>query len=276
MNQSNTEKFVYTAHRFLLSLIFLVAGSGHIMNTDKIVMRMSKLSVVPYLEMIAPLSVHAVLSGIVLILGGLGLLLGFKTRLSSILLILVLIPITLSVQLEGKESIGPLFKNIGLLGGLLYFSYFGAKGWSLDNRISRVSGLFVVLLFTSVMLPLRVEANPVVVVDKIVVLVKKEQHLKVTIKTLVEGKSAVDGLKINRSTIIVCGKEAALVLKKDTSLKEEMKLVQENGIDLVACGISLKQAKVDAKELLPFIRVVPNGLREIIKLKALGYMGIDL
>lgn len=275
MNQSSTENLFYTAHRFLLSLIFLVAGSGHIMNTDKIVLRMSKLSVVPYLEMIAPLSVHAVLSGIVLILGGLGLLLGFKTRLSSILLILVLIPITLSVQLEGKESIGPLFKNIGLLGGLLYFSYFGAKGWSLDNRLSRLSGILVVLLFTSVMLPLRVEASPVVV-DKLVVLVKKEQHLKVTIKTLVEGKSAVDGLKINRSTIIVCGKEAALVLKKDTSLKEEMKLVQENGIDLVACGISLKQAKVDAKELLPFIRVVPNGLREIIKLKALGYMGIDL
>jgi len=275
MTKSETENLIYTAHRVLLSLIFLVAGAGHIMTTDKIVARMSKLPLAPYLELLAPLTFHAVFSGMVLILGGLGLFLGFKTRMSSVLLILVLIPITLTVQLQGGDSIGPLFKNVGLLGGLLYFSYFGAKGWSIDKRIGKSLALVVVLLLSLVVLPKNAEADSVVV-DKLVVLVKNEQHLKVAIKTLVEGKNAVDGLKIKVSTIIVCGKEASPALKKNTTLKNEMKLVQDNGIDLVACEISLKQAHVDNKDLLPFIRVVPNGLRELIQLKAKGYMGIDL
>jgi putative oxidoreductase len=134
MERTKIEKVVSTTHRVLLSLIFLVAGLGHMFNTDKIVMKMARLPAAPLLEMLAPLSLHAIASGIILVLGGLGLLLGFKTKISSLILILVLIPITITVQLEGGETIGPLFKNIGLLGGLIYFSYFGAWGWSIDKQ----------------------------------------------------------------------------------------------------------------------------------------------
>ena len=270
MKNKRVKVFVVTIHRVLLSLIFLVAGFGHLLNTEKIVVRMSKLPLASLLEMIAPLHLHAVGSGIVMLIGGLGLILGLKTRISSILLIMMLIPITITVQLQGGDALGPLFKNIAILGGLIYFAYFGAKGWSMDNCKAKFFSFlaFLVLGYTS---PVQAET-----VDKLVVLVKKEQHLKVTIKTMLEGKKDVDDLKIKQGTIIVCGKEASPLLLKESSLTQELTLAKGNGIDLVACEISLKQANIEPKALIPFIRIVPNGLRELIRLKAQGYMGIDL
>jgi len=35
---------------------------------------------------------------------------------------LVLIPITLTIQVGQVQTMGPLFKNIGLAGGLLFFA----------------------------------------------------------------------------------------------------------------------------------------------------------
>ena len=51
------------------------------------------------------------------------------------MLIAVLIPITGSVHLApGPEHVGPLFKNIALLGGLVHFAIRGPGSWSLDQR----------------------------------------------------------------------------------------------------------------------------------------------
>jgi putative oxidoreductase len=54
-------------------------------------------------------------------IAGLGLLTGFKTRWSAIILAAVLIPITLTIQVGQITTLGPLFKNIAILGGLIFF-----------------------------------------------------------------------------------------------------------------------------------------------------------
>jgi putative oxidoreductase len=63
-----------------------------------------------------------ILSGIVMLIAGISLLIGFKTQLVSIVLIAVLIPITLTIQVGQISTLGPLFKNVAILGGLLFFS----------------------------------------------------------------------------------------------------------------------------------------------------------
>ncbi|MGB7841312.1 MAG: DoxX family membrane protein, partial [Salinimicrobium sp.] len=60
-------------------------------------------------------------SGIVMFIAGLGLFTGFKTRWASIILAAVLIPITLTIQVGQVTTLGPLFKNIAILGGLTFF-----------------------------------------------------------------------------------------------------------------------------------------------------------
>jgi len=63
-----------------------------------------------------------ILSGVVMLIAGIALLIGFKTRIAAIVLIAILIPITLTVQVGQVETLGPLFKNVALLGALLFFS----------------------------------------------------------------------------------------------------------------------------------------------------------
>jgi len=59
-----------------------------------------------------------------LVIGGVGLFAGVST-----LLIAVLLPIT---YVGSAESVGPIFKNVALLGALGHFWAHGAGGFSVD------------------------------------------------------------------------------------------------------------------------------------------------
>src|SRR5690625_7025122 len=63
-----------------------------------------------------------ILSGIAMLIAGISFLIGYKTRSSAIVLIAILIPITLTIQVGQMSSMGPLFKNIAIFGGLLFFA----------------------------------------------------------------------------------------------------------------------------------------------------------
>lgn len=56
-----------------------------------------------------------------MLIGGLAFLVGYKTKWAAMVLIAVLIPITLTIQVGQMNTIGPLFKNIAIMGGLLFF-----------------------------------------------------------------------------------------------------------------------------------------------------------
>lgn len=76
-----------------------------------------------------------VLSGVFMIIGGLALLIGFQTRLAAIGLILILLPITFTVQVGQWATSGPLFKNIAILGGLAFFAMNGSLCYCMDNIV---------------------------------------------------------------------------------------------------------------------------------------------
>lgn len=120
--------------RGMLSLIFLVAGTGHLLNTEHIVQRLLNATYGFLATTVAPARPLVLLAGAALLLGGLGLLLGYRTRWAAVLLILVVIPITITIQI-GRPTLGPLFKNVAIIGGLLFFATHGAGPYSLDERL---------------------------------------------------------------------------------------------------------------------------------------------
>lgn len=73
---------------------------------------------------------------IVLLVGGLSVLLGYKSRLGALLLIGFLIPATLIFHFDFPAQEVQFFKNIGLIGGLLMVAAFGAGSVSLDERLT--------------------------------------------------------------------------------------------------------------------------------------------
>lgn len=107
--------------RIFISGIFLVAGFNHIINTNKVIAHLERANFKGFAYFFGEPKTLIVLSGILMLSAGLAFLIGIYTRYSAIILALVLLPITLAVQVGQIETLGPLFKNIAIMGGLLFF-----------------------------------------------------------------------------------------------------------------------------------------------------------
>lgn len=125
-----------TLFRVLSSGIFLTAGVKHLVSPDAIGRRLEAAPFGHLATALAPSHLLVILAGVALLAGGAALLVGWRTRAAAALLILVLIPITVTVQV-GAEELGPLFKNVAILGGLIHFAVAGASGVSVDGALAQ-------------------------------------------------------------------------------------------------------------------------------------------
>jgi putative oxidoreductase len=133
--------------RVLFSLIFLGAGLMHLVRPQELATRLLDAPMSWLATAVAPASLLILLSGVILVPASLGLLLGFCTRPAAVLLLIVLVPITITVDVGNPKNMGPLFKNIALFGGLIHFAVRDAGAYALDNlrrrdrmRFLRTSG----------------------------------------------------------------------------------------------------------------------------------------
>ncbi len=130
------QRYSLLVFRILLSLIFITAGTKHILQPDAIIGRLSTVEYGQLLASFLPLELLVIPSGIAMVLAGMALIIGYQTRKAAFVLILILIPITITVQAQGMHTMGPFFKNIGLLGGLIYFSAHGSCKYSFDQKFN--------------------------------------------------------------------------------------------------------------------------------------------
>ncbi len=107
--------------RVMVSLIFIVASLNHLINTDKAVARIENAKFGALGHLLGPPEIAVMASGVVMLLAGIALAVGFRAKWAAILLIVMLIPITLTIQVGQMATVGPLFKNVAILGGLLFF-----------------------------------------------------------------------------------------------------------------------------------------------------------
>jgi putative oxidoreductase len=122
--------------RFLFALIFLMAGANHF---NKQTIGYAASQGVPLAAIAVPLS------GVLAILGGLSILLGYRAKLGAWLIVLFLIPVTLMMHkfwtvsdpMMAQIQMVMFMKNVSMLGGALLVSHFGSGSFSLDARRSR-------------------------------------------------------------------------------------------------------------------------------------------
>lgn len=119
--------------RVATSLIFIVGGIGHFGAHDHMLERMAESPWRDVVNTIGDPSWLLWLSGVVFIIFGITLALGFLTRISALLILATLIPVTIAVHVA-PGHMGPFLKNIAIMGALLYFWSRGPGAYALDNR----------------------------------------------------------------------------------------------------------------------------------------------
>lgn len=130
MNNVVVSRNSITVLRIMLSGIFLVAGINHVAVPQGVAKRLTASFMYEFFSAFIDPKVLVIAVGIGLLTGGLLLLTNRYTRYAAMLLLALLVPITVSVQLQGLETIGPLFKNVAIAGALLFF----IKNQFNDNR----------------------------------------------------------------------------------------------------------------------------------------------
>lgn len=123
--------------RIATSAIFIIGGIGHFGAHDYMLERMAESPWRGVVGMIGDPSWLLWLSGVVFVIFGITLALGLLTRLSALLILVTLIPVTIAVHVAPGHT-GPLFKNIAIMGALLYFYANGPGRFAIDRQRVRL------------------------------------------------------------------------------------------------------------------------------------------
>ncbi|HLW68927.1 MAG TPA: DoxX family protein [Gemmataceae bacterium] len=136
-------RYLVPIGRILFSAIFIMASFGHF---SRPMIEHGAAHGVPFANILVPLS------GLIALAGGLSVLLGCWTRLGASLLIVFLIPVTLTMHnfwamadpAQAQTNQIMFIKNFSMIGGALIIAYFGAGPCSIDRwwerrRMGRIS-----------------------------------------------------------------------------------------------------------------------------------------
>jgi len=123
------------AFRVLTSLIFIVGGLGHFRQHEVMLKRIGESPWREFVRGIGDPSLLLWLSGAAFVVCGATLAIGWMTRISALVLFATLVPVTIAIHVVPDTShIGPLFKNVAILGALLYFWARGPGAHALDGQ----------------------------------------------------------------------------------------------------------------------------------------------
>ena len=124
--------------RILFAMIFLLAGSSLF---SAAAISYASYQGVPLAKLLVPLS------GVLSITGALSIILGYKTRIGALLIVLFLIPVSFAMHpfwnvadpSMRQIQLSMFMKNISMLGAALFFFGEGSGAYSLDSRkITRI------------------------------------------------------------------------------------------------------------------------------------------
>jgi putative oxidoreductase len=119
--------------RFLFVLIFVMSGARHFMSQT---IAYAAAQGVPMASIAVPLS------GVLAVVGGLSVLLGYRAKIGAWLIVLFLACVTpmmhkfwaVSDPMMYQMQFVMFMKNVSMLGGALLITQLGSGPWSLDAR----------------------------------------------------------------------------------------------------------------------------------------------
>ena len=119
--------------RVLITVVFFVSVPAHFGPVD---LRYAVAAGVPMAKLVVPAT------GLLALIGSISVLLGYRAKLGAWLLVLFLVPVTLTMHqfwgakdpMMAQLQMGMFIRNLAIVGGALMISQFGPGPWSLDAR----------------------------------------------------------------------------------------------------------------------------------------------
>jgi len=119
--------------RLLFAVIFIMSGPRHFTSG---VIGFAASQGVPLASIVVPFS------GLLALVGGLSILLGYRAKIGAWLIVLFLVGVTplmhkfwgIADPMAQQMQMIMFFKNLSMLGGALLLTQFGSGPWSLDSR----------------------------------------------------------------------------------------------------------------------------------------------
>jgi len=84
-----------------------------------------------------------------------------------------------------------------------------------------------------------------------------------------------DGDQFGAFKVVICGKTITDLIQKD-KITPYLEMAEKYHVELYACGLSLKQFKVNPEDLPKQIQVTKNGILYNFQLQKKGYLSIEL
>lgn len=122
--------------RTLFSLIFILSGFNHFTSGS---ISYAASQGIPMADILVPVS------GLMALIGGVSVLLGFHARVGAGLLLLFLVPVTILMHNfwsytdaeAAQVQMIHFMKNLSMIGGATLIAFYGAGPMSLDHRLAK-------------------------------------------------------------------------------------------------------------------------------------------
>lgn len=115
--------------RIFISILFILAGWSKLTGLEGTAQYFGAIGL--------PMPmITAIFAGLVEFVGGIAILIGFKTRIAALVVALFTIGATLIAHMDFAEGANALMaqKNLAITGGLLLLAQLGAGAYSIDGR----------------------------------------------------------------------------------------------------------------------------------------------
>ena len=134
--RASAGSFVTLAGRILFSVTFIMTGFFHFSSQE---IAYASSAGVPMAGFLVPAS------GVIAMLGGLSILLGYRAKIGAWLVVFFLVPVTFMMHnfwavkdaIMAQVQMAMFMKNVTIIGGALLISQFGAGPLSVDARRNR-------------------------------------------------------------------------------------------------------------------------------------------
>lgn len=129
---SSSHSAILLIARIFISILFILAGWAKLTALGATAGYFASLDI--------PMpSASALIAGLVEFVGGLFILVGFKTRIAALIVALFTLGATLVAHMDFSQALNVLMtqKNLAIAGGLLALYVTGAGNMSVDSRLSK-------------------------------------------------------------------------------------------------------------------------------------------